>query len=44
MLSATSRTSTLLNEIQEAADQGYQAIGMTVGGSELVVITRKIVR
>ena len=43
-LIATSRTSTLQKEIQEAADQGYRAIGMTVGGSELVVITRKIVR
>ncbi len=43
-LIATSRTSTLQKEIQQAADQGYQAIGMTVGGAELVVITRKIVR
>lgn len=48
-LIATSKTSTLQKEVQEAADQGYQAVGMTVGktaigGSEIVVITRKIVR
>jgi hypothetical protein len=48
-LIATSKTSTLQKEIQEAADQGYQAVGMTVGhtaigGSEIVVITRKVVR
>jgi len=48
-LIATSKTSTLQKEIQEAADHGYQAVGMTVGktaigGSEIVVITRKILR
>ena len=48
-LIATSKTSTLEREIQRAADQGYQAVAMTVGktalgGSEIVVITRKIVR
>ena len=48
-LIATSKTSTLQKEIQEAADHGYQAIGMTVGktavgGSEIVVITRKVVQ
>lgn len=47
-LLATSKTSTLQKELQQAADQGYQAVGMTVGstafgGSELVVITRKAV-
>lgn len=45
-LLATSKTSTLQKELQQAADQGYQAVGMTVGstafgGAELVVITRK---
>ena len=48
-LIATSKTSTLQKEVQEAANQGYQAVGMTVGktaigGSEIVVITRKVVR
>jgi hypothetical protein len=48
-LIATSKTSTLEREIQRLADEGYQAVGMTVGktalgGAELVVITRKIVR
>jgi hypothetical protein len=43
-LLATSRTSTLQKELQELADQGYEAIGLTVGetafgGAELVVIT-----
>jgi hypothetical protein len=48
-LIATSKTSTLEREVQRAAEQGYQAVAMTVGktalgGSEIVVITRKIVR
>ena len=48
-LIATSKTSTLQKEVQEAAAQGYQAVGMTVGktalgGSELVVIMRKTAR
>lgn len=48
-LVATSRTSTMQKELQEAADAGYEAVGMTVGktafgGAELVVITRKPVR
>ena len=39
---------TLEKELQDAAREGYQAVGMTVGkttfgGSELVVITRRIV-
>jgi hypothetical protein len=43
---ATNRTSTLQRELQELADQGFQAVGMTVGatalgGKELVVITRR---
>ena len=46
-LIATSKTSTLEKELQQAARDGYQAVGMTVGktsfgGTELVVITRKI--
>ena len=48
-LIATSKTSTLEREVQRAAEQGYQAVAMTVGktalgGPEIVVITRKIVR
>lgn len=48
-LIATSKTSTLQKEVQEAADAGYQAVGMTVGntamgGAELVVITRRLAR
>ena len=48
-LLATSRTSTLEKELALVAEQGYEAVGMTVGstamgGSELVVITRKLVR
>jgi hypothetical protein len=48
-LLATSKTSTLQKELQQAADAGYQAVGMTVGstamgGAELVVITRRLVR
>jgi hypothetical protein len=45
-LIATKRTSTLQKELQEVGDQGFQALGMTVGetaigGGELVVITRR---
>jgi hypothetical protein len=45
-LLATKRTSTLEKELQSVGDQGFTAIGMTVGetalgGSELVVITRR---
>jgi hypothetical protein len=48
-LIATSKTSTLQKELDEAAEQGFAALGMTVGqtaigGSELVVITRRPVR
>lgn len=48
-LIATSKTSTLEKELREAAEHGYQAVAMTVGktalgGSELVVITRRTVR
>ncbi len=45
-LIATSKTSTLEREVQEAAADGFVAVDMTVGktalgGSELVVITRR---
>lgn len=45
-LVATSRTSTLERELQEAAADGFTAVDMTVGktalgGNELVVITRR---
>jgi hypothetical protein len=45
-LIATKRTSTLQKELQESGDQGFEAVGMTVGetaigGGELVVITRR---
>lgn len=45
-LIATSKTSTLQRELTAAAEQGYEAVGMTVaqtafGGNELVVITRR---
>ena len=48
-LIATSKTSTLQKELEQVAEQGYEAVGMTVGstamgGSELVVITRKLMR
>ena len=48
-LIATSKTSTLEKELREAAEHGYEAVGLTVGktalgGAELVVITRKPVR
>lgn len=46
MLIATSKTSTLQKELQEAGGGGYQVIGMTVGqtamgGAELVAIARR---
>ena len=45
-LIATSKTSTMEKELREAAEAGYEAIGLTVGktaigGSELVVIARR---
>ncbi len=48
-LIATSKTSTLAKELQEAAEQGFRAVGLTVGktamgGSELVVVTRRPAR
>lgn len=48
-LIATKRTSTLQKEMQELGDQGFEAVGMTVGqtaigGGELVVITRRKAR
>ena len=48
-MAATSRTSTMQKELQELADQGFEAVGMTVGktaigGAELVVITRRRVQ
>jgi hypothetical protein len=48
-LLATSKTSTLEKELAQVAEQGYQAVGMTVGstamgGSELVVITRRLAK
>jgi hypothetical protein len=48
-LIATSKTSTLQKELAQVAEQGYEAVGMTVGstamgGSELVVITRRRAR
>jgi hypothetical protein len=48
-LIATSKTSTLQKEIQELADQGFRALGMTVGktavgGNELVVIARRVAK
>jgi hypothetical protein len=48
-LIATSKTSTLQKEVQELADQGFRALGMTVGktalgGNEIVVIARRIVK
>jgi len=46
LLVATSKTSTLEKELQEAGGAGYQVIGMTVGttamgGQELVAIARR---
>lgn len=48
-LIATSKTSTLQKELAQVAEQGYEATGMTVGstamgGSELVVITRRLAK
>ena len=48
-LIATSKTSTLQKEMQELADQGFRAVGMTVGktamgGNELVVIARRVAK
>jgi hypothetical protein len=48
-LIATKRTSTLQKELQEIGDQGFEALGMTVGqtavgGAELVVIMRRKAR
>ncbi len=45
-LLATSKTSTMQKELQQAGDAGFAFVGVTVastalGGSELVVITRK---
>jgi hypothetical protein len=45
-LVATSKTSTLQNELRDAGTAGYEVVGMTVaktafGGSELVAITRR---
>ena len=45
-LVATSKTSTLQKELQAAAEDGFEAIALTVGktawgGSELVIITRR---
>ncbi len=45
-LVATTKTSTLQKELQELADEGFQAVDLTVGktamgGSEIVVITRR---
>ncbi len=45
-LFATTKTSTMQKELQEAGDHAYEAFGMTVaktmvGGKELVVITRR---
>jgi hypothetical protein len=47
-LLATSKTSTMQKELQEAASAGYQFVGVTVssttfGGKEVVVITRKLI-
>jgi hypothetical protein len=48
-LIATSKTSTLQKEMQEVADQGFRALGMTVGktalgGNEIVVIARRPIK
>jgi hypothetical protein len=47
-LLATSKTSTMQKELQQAANQGYRYVGVTVastsfGGKEVVVITRKLI-
>jgi len=48
-LVATARTSTLERELRDLADQGFQALDLTVGqtalgGAEVVVITRRRAR
>jgi hypothetical protein len=48
-LIATKKTSTLQKEVAEAGVAGYEALGMTVGetaigGGELIVITRRVVK
>jgi|SRR5579862_199588 len=48
-LLATSKTSTMEKELKQWGDQGYEALGMTIGktalgGNELVTIMRKQVR
>ena len=48
-LVATSKTSTLEKEMQELANQGFRALGMTVGktamgGNEIVVIARRVAK
>lgn len=48
-LVATSRTSTLQKELDQLGQSGYQALAMTVGktavgGAELVVISRRLLR
>ena len=48
-LFATTKTSTMQKELQEAGDQGFEVLGMTVastaiGGKELVAIARRKVR
>ena len=45
-LLATSKTSTMQKELQQAGEQGYEFLGLTVGktamgGNEIVTITRK---
>ena len=47
-LLATSKTSTMQRELQQAATMGYRFVGMTVastaiGGKEVVAITRKLI-
>jgi hypothetical protein len=47
-LLATSKTSTMQKGLQQAANQGYRYVGVTVsstafGGKEVVVITRKLI-
>lgn len=47
LLLATSRTSTLQSELDDATRRGYELVGMTVGetsfgGKELVAITRRL--
>jgi hypothetical protein len=46
VLLATTRTSTMQDELQEAGEQGYEVVGLTVAdtamrGKELVTITRR---